>query len=174
MTTEHDELLARLDVVAIQKSPADPNHVEAIWGCVESAAALRKTLAELEAEQENRRTLAKALTKQIEDYNAERIGRAQDLLNATEVVASLARERKALEEAEKMLDIMDTVIAERDAAESKLAEREKYAQRYRLVRNLPGNEPLLTLLESICEEPITPEQFDTAIDAALAQKGEKS
>mgnify|MGYP001474719526 CR=1 FL=1 len=51
-----------------------------------------------------------------------------------------------------------------------LAAERKDAERYRLVRLLPGNEELMSLLESICAEPTSPEQFDATIDAARKKR----
>lgn len=48
----------------------------------------------------------------------------------------------------------------------------KDAERYRWLRQLPGNESMLKALEDACAEPDSPEAFDAAIDAALS-KGAK-
>jgi hypothetical protein len=40
------------------------------------------------------------------------------------------------------------------------------AERYRWLRNLPGNEDMLLALETSCSEPDSPDAFDAAIDAA--------
>ena len=51
-----------------------------------------------------------------------------------------------------------------------VAAARKDAARYRWLRNLPGNDEAMLALEAACRDPVTPEQFDSAIDAAMREE----
>ena len=82
-----------------------------------------------------------------------------------------------LEEAERMLDIQDTVIAERDDAERRLAEVEQDARRYRWLRDnrLTGEYRGVLFAQSMRWKPenLPPLEVDAAIDAAIKESTEQ-
>ena len=160
-----EELLARLDkerqihnLIDDSRTPHFPRlgHCVPIQYAEQLVAALRSTLAELWAER-NRRLLAEKAMSKTAAYKFE-----QDL-NA---------ERKVWEEERRLTERTYELILQRaEAAERKLAEVEKDAERY-----LKYTEVLFTPSPWPDEfrDAQTKEELDAAIDAALAQKGEKS
>ena len=99
-----------------------------------------------------------------EKYQARLLARIIDLQS------QLAAEREAREAAEyaweQERDVTEMLGRNLEQAQRELDAERKDAERYRLVRLLPGNEELMSLLESICADPTSPEQFDATIDAA--------